>query len=62
MEAAVPTPAECHSLPVCVLGSVWSNFVLKYGGSMEKYVFCRAPNCQNEVLELGGCCGSYDQF
>lgn len=52
MEAAVPAPAECHSLPVCILGGVWSNFVHKHGGSMEKYVFCTAQNCQNEVLRV----------
>lgn len=47
VEAAVSTPAECHPLPVCLLGSLWSRLVHKRGGALEKYVFCRAQDCQD---------------
>lgn len=38
MEAAVSTTAERNSLPVCLLGSLWSHLIHKHGGTMEKYV------------------------
>lgn len=60
MEAAVSTTAECNSLPVCLLGSLWSHFIHKHGGTVEKYVFCIAQYYRNVVLYLGDCCSSYN--
>lgn len=47
MEAAVSTTAERHSLCVCLLGRLWSHFIHKHGGTVEKYVFCVAQNYWN---------------
>lgn len=50
MEAAVSTAAEHNSLPVCLLDGLWSRFIHKCGGTVEKYVFCMAINYLNVVL------------
>lgn len=62
MEAAVSTAAEYNSLPVCLLGSLWSHFIYQHGGTMEKYVYCMALNYLHVVLSLRDCCSFYNSF